>query len=236
MKPIRYIKIDEILSRLLRHPLLENITKEDVIYYLVDFINICGYYPLYQHREDSIDIKDYRGMLPCNVISIDMVKDLKTGLCLRSMTDTFDSREIHYDKCCNSIPYGDFTWKLQGDIIYTSFKCGKIMVSYTTLETDEDGFPLLIDNSNFLKAFELYVKKNIFTVLFDEGKINMNVLNHTEQEYAFSAGQLRSEMTIPDMSEMESIKNMMTSFIQNNHHFVNGFRDLGGIQDNMKIR
>jgi hypothetical protein len=54
-----------------------------------------------------------------------------------------------------------------------------VAISYKSIPVDKDGFPLLIDNPVFLKALELYIKKEVFTVLFDMGKITPPVLQNT---------------------------------------------------------
>ena len=92
---------------------------------------------------------------------------------------------------------------------------------------DEDGFPLLIDNENYLACLEAYIKKQVFTTKFDQGKISSNVLQNAQQEYAWLAGQLNSELTIPSVSEMESISRMITALIPRVRQFDNGFVDLG---------
>jgi hypothetical protein len=53
---------------------------------------------------------------------------------------------------------------------------------------DDDGLPLVIDNSPYLRALEAFIKKEVFSYKFDEGKINEKVLSHAEQEYAWRAG------------------------------------------------
>jgi hypothetical protein len=92
---------------------------------------------------------------------------------------------------------------------------------------DEEGFPLLIDNENYLAALEAYIKKQVFTVKFDQGKISAGILQNAQTEYAWLAGQLQSEFTIPSLSEMQSITNYITSILPSMKHFDNGFRDLG---------
>ena len=49
------------------------------------------------------------------------------------------------------------------------------------------------------KALEAYIKKESFTVLFDMGKIQPQVLQHAEQQYAWLAGQLQAEFSIPSV-------------------------------------
>lgn len=215
-----YISIKEILNRVLRHPLLSDVDLDNVIYHTLDFFRIFGIPKMYMDKEITIDIKDYRGLLPCDLIKITQVKNTKTNLCMRSMTDNFNPGE----------PEGEYiedTFKTQGTVIYTSFKEGKINISYKSLPVDENGYPLLIDNEVFLKGLELYIKKEEFSILFDLGKISIQVLNNAQQQYSWVAGQIQSEFLIPSVSEMESISRMWTSLIQNNTHFDKGFRDLG---------
>lgn len=215
-----YISIKEILNRVLRHPLLSDVDLDNVIYHTLDFFRIFGIPKMYMDKEIIVDIKDYRGLLPCDLIKITQVKNTKTNLCMRSMTDNFSPSE----------PEGEYiedTFKTQGTVIYTSFKEGRINISYKSLPVDENGYPLLIDNEVFLKGLELYIKKEEFSILFDLGKINIQVLNNAQQQYSWVAGQIQSEFLIPSVSEMESISRMWTSLIQNNTHFDKGFRDLG---------
>ena len=222
IKEIQYTNIRRIMDELNKHPLLSGITLEQVVSYLVTFINIFGIPKLYQDKETLIKIEQYRGLLPCDLVSINQVMDCKTKLCLRSSTNTFTN--------CDS----KYTFRVQGRAIITSLQEGEILVSYKSIPIDEDGFPLLIDNSVFIEALKEYIKKEYFSILFDLGKLNQAVLQHTEQRYAWLAGQLRSEFTIPSISEMESIKNMWTRPIQNNNEFYTGFKNLGN-QEPLKV-
>lgn len=223
---ISYINIREALSRVLRHPLLQDVTLEQAVQYTIDFIGIFGMPKLYQDKEEVLHIEDFRAKLPCDLISINQIKECKTGVCLRSMTDNFMPRE-HRDKYEGHKRPQEFTFKTQGRVIYTSFKSGDIIVSYKSVPIDEDGLPLLIDNPVFMRTLELYIKMEEFTTLFDMGKISPAVLQNTQQQYAWSAGQLQSEFTIPSQSEMESISRMWNTLIQRTSEFDNGFSSLG---------
>lgn len=223
VKEGNYINIREVVSRILRHPLLQDVTLEQAVQYTLDFIGIFGMPKLYEDREIELHIEDYRAALPIDLISIIHVKDAKSGMCLRSMTDSFISKD-------SSEP----TFKTQGHVLFTTFKTGDVYVAYKAIPVDECGYPLLIDNTIFLKTLESYIKKEVFTILFDMGKINGNVLQNTQQQYAWLAGQLQSEFTIPSISEMESIKNSWCRLIQRTQEFSNGFSTLGN-RENIKL-
>lgn len=228
----QYINIRRILDELKKHPLLQDLTLEQVVSYTITFIGIFGMPKLYQDKEESIHIENFRARLPCDLISINQIKECETGICLRSMTDTFMPRE-HYDRVTGYRLPQELSFKTQGQVLYVSFKTGDVLVSYKAIPIDKDGFPLLIDNPVFLKALEAYIKKEEFTILFDIGKITPAVLQNTQQQYAWLAGQLQSEFTIPSISEMESIKNSWCALIQKVSEFDSGFKSLG---DKEKIR
>lgn len=225
VKEYNYINIREALSRVLRHPLLQDVTLEQAAQYTIDFVSIFGMPKLYQGKEEILHIENFRGVLPCDLISIIQVKDCASNICLRSMTDNFLPRDEK----------GDLAFKIQGNIIYTSFKTGDILISYKAIPIDEDGFPLLIDNPVFLKTLETYIKREVFTILFDMGKIAPAVLQNTQQQYAWLAGQLQSEFTIPSISEMESIKRSWCTLLQRTSEFNNGFKN-NGDQEYIKLQ
>jgi hypothetical protein len=100
-------------------------------------------------------------------------------------------------------------------------------MAYKAIPVDDEGLPLLINNTKYLKALELYVKCQLFTMLFDEGKITSQVLNHTEQEYSWAAGQLEEEFKTPSEAEMQSITNMIHQILPRTNDFYDRFESLG---------
>ena len=238
VKEIRYTNIRRVLDSLHDHPMLSDLTLEQVVRYTIRFISIHGYSKLYQNKEVDVDIHEFRGLLPCDLISITQVKDDCSGICLRSMTDTFTPGLVpsslhiphpHMPYIPPKAPgHGEPAFKTQGRIIFTSFPEGRVRVAYKAIPVDEDGFPLLIDNENYLACLEAYIKKQVFTVKFDQGKIAAGVLQNAQTDYAFLAGQLASEFQIPSYSEMQSITNYITSILPSMRNFDQGFKHLGG--------
>lgn len=244
---IQYTSIKRVLDDLLDHPLLRDLTLEQVVRHTIRFISLHGYPKLYQDRIEKVRIKDFKGLLPCDLISIIQVKDINSGVCLRAMTDTFTPglrpkpRDInqHEDLLNNVNPPADtyippakeaveeLSFKTQGRVIYTSFPEGEVEVAYKAIPVDDNGFPLLIDNETYLNALEAYIKVKVFTIKFDTGKMPAGILNNAQSEYAWASHLLQSEMTMPSMSEMESITRMLNTMIKPVTHFDNGFKNLG---------
>lgn len=220
-----FVNIRVVLDRLLRHPLLTDLNLETAIQYTLDFIGVMGLPNIYIDKVETIDIKEYRGELPCDLIAVNQVRLHRNGIALRAMTDNFNAYPTHdHDRDCSR---GEPSFKTQGRVIFTSIKEEKVDISYRAIMLDDDGLPLIPDNSVFLKALELYIKKEWFTILFDMGKISPAVLNNTQQSYAFVAGQCNNEFIIPSVSEMEAITNSWNQLIPRTNEFRYGFKNLG---------
>ena len=157
--------------------------------------------------------------MPCDIVQIIQVRDERSKLPLRSMTDSFNGNS-------RVIPAGA-TFKTQGRTVITSFPKGKILVSYKGIKTDDDGLPMLPDDRIFLQALEAYIKKEVFTVKFDMGKIKGDVLSNAEKDYAWKVGKCINRFKMPSASEMQTIAGMMHRMIPSTREFEAGFKGLG---------
>ena len=216
---IEYISIREVLARAARHPMMQDLDLEAGVQYALDFFGKMGLPDVHVDKLAEVDIHDYRGELPCDVVCIHQVKNKKTDFAMRSMSDRFNTMS----EGLNS----EDTWKAKGRFIFTSFKEGKVIISYESLMTDEDGLPMLVDNAKFLNALELYIKVQKFTVLYDCGKIRPDILKNAKDDYAFAAGQCVNAFLVPSESEMQTITGMMHRMIPSRNEFKRGFKTLG---------
>lgn len=216
---INYISIREALARATRHPLMQDLDLEAGVQYTLDFFGKMGLPDVHLDKIAPVEIHEYRGELPCDVVSIKQVKNCHTDRAMRSMTDNFNG----FSQRLNS----EDTWKAKGRYIFTSFKEGKVLISYEAIMTDEDGLPMIVDHAAFLDALEKYIKVERFTILYDCGKIRPDVLQNAKNDYAFAAGKCVNAFLIPSVSEMESITGMMHRLIPSRNEFSQGFKAMG---------
>lgn len=228
----KYISIKQVLDDLLDHPLLKDLSLERAINYTIHFSRIVGMPRIFNDKTEVISIIDYKGKLPCDFDSIIQVrlidscnnKSIKNTPIFRHTTDSFHMSNIKQDSY-------DFTYKLQGNFIFTSIKEGEIELAYRAIAVDSEGFPLIPDDSSFIRALELYIKKQVFTILFDLGQLNPSIYNNILQEYAWAVGQAQSSMVKPTIDQMESLSNMLNTLIprvrEHRYGFINtGSREL----------
>lgn len=219
-----YISIKEILDNTLAHPLLKDVSFERAVNYCVHFMRILGCPDIFLEKTEVIDIDCFRGKLPCDFYKMIQVRTYhhRGGQyhIFRYSTDSFhmsDNKQRSYD----------FTYKIQGNVIYTSMKEGQIKIAYNAMAVDDEGYPMIPDNSSFIKALELYIKKETFTVLFDLGKINREVYQNTLQEYMFYVGQAQTSMIKPTIDQMEAISNSLNTLVPRMREHGTGFVNNG---------
>ena len=227
VKEYNYINIREVLSRVLRHPLLQDVTLEQVIQYTVDFIRIVGCPRIFHERTQILHIKDYRAALPCDYESMIQVRTHGESNhkheVFRYTTDSFHMSEDKHSSY-------DLTYKIQGGVIFTSMRDGDIEIAYNAFPIDEDGYPAIIDNSSFTRALEFYIKKQCFTVLFDQGKITPAVYNQVLQDYAWAVGQAQSDLVRPTIDQMQAITNSLNTLVLRVNEHSSGFVNNGSME------
>lgn len=217
---MEYIDIQEVMDNVMMHPMLEDVTQDRILKYAIEFLKIVGIPNSFEEKVETIKVENYRASLPCDFYDMIQVKDTKTQICYRYTTDSF---HLEHHK-----PDGpEYTYKIQGNIIYTSFKDRDITISYRAMKVNEDGFPMIYGEPAYVRALELYIKLQCFTILFDMGKLPLPVLQNLQQEYAWAVGQAQSSLVIPSFDRMESIANMWTTLVQRTTEHSRGFKSLG---------
>ena len=213
------ISIKEVVDELYIHPLLRNIPFDTIVRYSVDFMKLMGVPKMFENRIATLEVSNYRAALPCDFYKMVRVRHKVTGeeeTVYRSATDSFHlspNREGPYEH----------TYKIQGNVIYTSTENKSIEISYLGMCIDDDGYPLMPSNTSYVRALKAYIKKEWFTILFDEGKIGGDVLNLALQNYAWAAGDCESEFQRMTLDDAESFYNMWSQLLlksnDHNKHF-----------------
>jgi len=214
---VKFTSVIPVWDKCLQHPLMQDITLEQILQYVSSFNGILNMPNLYTTKYEIMHIHEYRAVLPCDLVSIIQVKDCDTGKCIKYMSSNFmDDTEL--------------VFKTQNSIIYTNVPECDLEIAYRAIPLDEEGYPMILDNERYINALYEYIKVKTFTTLFEVGKLNGNVLQNSQQEYAWAVGQLQEELNTPSLSEMQSISNAHNTLLMNNRQFEDGFNSLGSQQ------
>lgn len=224
--------IKVILDKIMRHPLMQDVSIETVVDYSIDFMRIVGVPAMFENKVEKVEVVNYRAPLPCDYYQVNQIRILDSNLnylgTFRYTTDSFHMSNVKPD-------FSDYTYKIQGNIIHTSIPNGMIEISYQAISTDGDSYPLIPDNSSFTRALESYIKKQHFTILFDLGKINIQVLNQALQDYSWAVGDAQSEFNRMSLDKAESFYNSWRTLIIRPSEHRSGFLH-DGTQEKLKLK
>ena len=226
-----YTNIRYILDRIMRHPLMQDVTLEQVVDMTISFMRIVGVPSMFMEKTEIVEVKKYRAMLPCDYYQMIQVRKIN-GPAFRYSSDSFHMSEY---KDFNNRPISDLTYKIQGNIIYTSIENGEIEISYKAIAVDDEGYPLLPDNSSFTRALGLYIKKEHFTILFDTGKIDFKVLQNVQKEYSWAVGDCQTEFNRLSLDEAESFYNSWRTLLLRDTEHRTGFIN-NGTKERIKLQ
>lgn len=168
------------MARLTKNPIMEGISREHVIDYMIDFMGIVGAPAMFESKEEDVMVEMYRGKLPDDLVELIAVRDGEKVLPMISHTDSVS-------RACEG-------YKVQGGVIYTTKERCLLRVAYNAVPVDSDGLPKVLDNASFLRALEAYIKKQYYMILVETGKLSANIMNIVNQEYAWAVGDLSSEV------------------------------------------
>ena len=214
--------------------MLRDIPFETAVEYAVDFISLMGTPALYDEKTAIVEVKDWRGQLPCDFEKMIQVRVAPRQSCRRWRncgittalpTYRYSGHSFHMSDCKPSAwRTGELTYKTQGQVIFTSTKDVDVEIAYSAYAVDDEGYPLLPDNPSFLRGLENYIKLQWFTILFDMGKISQQVMFNAQQEYAWSAGDAQSEFSRLDLDKAETLFNSFKTLLpRNNEHWKSFF-------------
>ena len=217
----RSINIKQLIDKVRRHPMMSDLSMEAIVDYTVDFLQIVGLPTAFMENTAIVEIKNYRGELPSDYMEMIQVRTTKNPVVYYRYTSD------NFHKSGNKIHAAPYTYKVQGDYIFTSEKDTTIEIAYLAIETDECGLPVLPDNAKFIRAIEAYIKYKHFTVLFDCGKINGQILEKADQEYCWAVGACQSEFNRLTLDKAETVLNIINNIFSPRDIHSNGYANVG---------
>jgi len=227
-----YVSIKEVVDGLMQYPAMRDLQYESAIRWSVDIMGLIGSYDLYKDERETVIIENHRGVMPKGIIRVEQCRKVfgnGEGRQYDPMQYSTDVFQTSYDKYPSEYTKKTqmYSYKIQGDYIFTSFDRGLIEVGYKTLYTDDDGVIMLPTNTSLYKAILAYIKQEHFRGLYEIDKISKAVFEEAKQEYCWYVAQAQNSVMNVSLDERQSISNAAHRLMQNDDFQQDGFRNLG---------
>lgn len=206
------ISVGNILWKVLKQPIVQDLKYEDAAEYAIEYLRLIGAPLAFEDKVERIKLSNYKGLLPSNLINIKGIaysdSECEGGVAMR-----YASNIYHTDIQNNSESGQEYTYITQNNVVTTSIKEGWINISYSALATDEFGYPLIPDNESFKVALEYYIIHRTLEGLWSMGKITDKVFQYYEQKRHYYSAQATNSMTIKNMDQMETMMSAVNRMI-----------------------
>ncbi len=201
----------------------------------------------------AIKIKNYRGVVPCDMLYPVQVRDAATKVPLRYSSDSFHTG---LEKAEENIPetgqsfttFGtitfsstliatqaqlrdsfptDLSYTINGCYIFTNYKEGSLEMAYKAFPMDEDGQPLIPDNVKYIQAVKAYIAEKIGQKLFLQGKLDGQRFNYLQRERDWYIGAATTAGLMPTVDQLETWKNQFVRLIPQMNAHQTSFKYFG---------
>jgi len=233
----RLVSIKMIADRLMRNPVLKDLSWEFIVDNAIEVMRILETPALFISKQEAVEISNFKGTLPIDIMKVEAVyrQDTDTSdlIPLRTGTDTLHN---HYDSYndATSGTNGGQTYTMNNSKIFANFETGTAVIVYKAIAMDEECYPLVLDNAVLLRCIESYIKYRWFDVLNDMEQISDRKLNKAEVDYLANVAQADTNLKLPSDDEMETIVNQITQLIPSRTQFQDRFAFLGA-QEHLRI-
>lgn len=127
------------------------------------------------------------------------------------------------------------TYSINNNYIFTSFEQGTIMMFYKAFPVDEEGLPLIPDNTRYKQGVAAYIKERIDYGLYRTGKLNKDIYERSERDWLWYCGSATSAAQMLTWDETESFKNQMVKLLPNINEHFSTFK-YAGDQESLNLR
>lgn len=234
-----YVSIDRVIETVYRHAGYDQeLNVAEVIEWVGELIDLIGVRIQYIEKITNgtcaapcpnpapVIIENYMGELPCDLVRLNQARRKDDKIHLTYSTDNFHQYNDVNGAQVNFAQPGQFPYKIQNGIIQTSFKEGELELSYLAFPTDENGFPMIPNETKVILAAAMYVIERIDYRLWRQNKISGDVYEKSHRDYCLRVAQATSYLNTPTVDQAESLKNMWLRLIPRIFSHRDGFRYL----------
>ncbi len=107
------------------------------------------------------------------------------------------------------------TFDINNNHLTLSVKEGAVCMAYLAIPTDDDGLPLIPEDTSYQLAIKKYLTMKIDYIAWRKGELRSDIFQHSEQEWQWYVGQAGNKAKMPNIDQLEGIKNQVMRLLPN---------------------
>jgi hypothetical protein len=233
METSRFISIKVVVDRIMARPIFTTLAFDNAVRWAIWVLQAIDNPNFYHKKIANIHISSYRGTIPYDFVGCEKTEVIETdsipgfGQRFSMLTSGDPFLKDARNRQPNPERKLDFTYRIEGDYIFTDFNIGKLQMAYWALPTDTDGYIMVPDIPSVIQAIESYIKFRHLEILADIQQVPYNLVEKEEQNYAWYIAQAQSKQFMSNLDTMEQMINIQGQLLPNRHLHRTGYDTLG---------
>jgi hypothetical protein len=121
----------------------------------------------------------------------------------------------------------DYTYIITSNYIKTNISAGYIMMAYQAIPTDNNGYPMIPDDVDFLEAIYWYITMKLLYPQWKQGSVRDQVYYDARRSWNYNCKKAYGNAIMPNVDQLESIKNSWNRLVPELTEWSSGFSTLG---------
>ena len=130
---------------------------------------------------------------------------------------------INYGNDAQAVSYEN-SYNINGMSIDIAAPNGWVEICYDSVNTDEEGYPMIPDNQSLKEAFKYFLLKNAAEPAFYRGDVQQYVWNDINTQYNWYVGQSFSSLTMLSPDQMNSLANGLIRILPSKDNYQDGWK------------
>lgn len=231
----KFTTVKTVIAKVYRDlDLQEEFRWQSAIEWIYEALQFIGSYAQHERKVALIPIENHSGMLPCDFIMPEQVS--YNGAPLQISTNSFMYR-YGVSEGTDTIMTGNGVvggYYYDGCYIRTTFEEGTIEMAYLGFKLDDDGFPMIPDEQSHIEAITRYVIMKSYYPRYLQGALNPNIYQEMKMDWNWYCQQARNKANMPNLDQMEAIKNGWLRLMPSVNEHARYFDTLGD-QERLRV-
>jgi hypothetical protein len=121
----------------------------------------------------------------------------------------------------------EYKYIITSNYIRTNIRNGYIMMAYQAIPTDSNGYPMIPDDVDFLEALYWYITMKLLYPEWKLGRVRDEVYYDARRSWNFTCKKAYGNAMMPNVDQLESIKNQWLRLVPELDEHAGGFATLG---------
>lgn len=224
-----YVSSKVIMARLYRElGISTEISETEVIELIADALSMIGSHYQYLEIPTVLELNETGiAKLPNNFYKLVSIRynDNPLSWSTNAFVHDYECDACEIARCCT-----DYSFYIEDGYVKTDIKAiepnNKLCITYLGVPVDNEGYPLVPDDIYYFKACVAYVTYIMDYREWRKGNTPKDVMSKSEQDWLFYVNSARGAANMPNVAQMENLKNIMLRLIPSVNQYFHNFRNV----------